>query len=284
MIKYIVGDIFESPAQVVVNTVNTVGVMGKGIAKEYKTRYPEMFQLYQQACKTKRLSIGKLMLWYGDDRWVLNFPTKEHWRGKSKIEYIEKGLQEFCDKYADYNIVSVAFPKLGCGNGGLDWKDVKKLMEKYLCPLPIDIYIYLDNLVKPEKNNKYQRLKAKDFSFEGLKSDILNACLMEPISLRYLENLWSFNWIFDKGIEVTSEDELYSICLLESGIQAVWDYVKEELVFSEDKYNKANNLVFELLCFMGYLSKVKLQNEDMKMDTGFQLNDAKRRLYIYGGG
>lgn len=107
---------------------------------------------------------------------------------------------------------------------------------------------------------------------------------MEPISLRYLENLWSFNWIFDKGIEVTSEDELYSICLLESGIQAVWDYVKEELVFSEDKYNKANNLVFELLCFMGYLSKVKLQNEDMKMDTGFQLNDAKRRLYIYGGG
>ena len=91
MIRYIEGDIFNSPAQVVVNTVNTVGVMGKGIAKEYKDRYPEMFRLYKEACRNKKLTIGKLMLWYGEDRWILNFPTKEDWRGKSKIEYIEKG-------------------------------------------------------------------------------------------------------------------------------------------------------------------------------------------------
>lgn len=284
MIKYIEGDIFDSPAQVIVNTVNTVGVMGKGIAKEYKDRYPEMFRLYQQACKSQRLTIGKLMLWYGEDRWILNFPTKEHWRGKSKIEYIEKGLQEFCDKYADYNIVSIAFPKLGCGNGGLDWKSVKPLMEKYLCSLPLDIYIYLDGLKKNEENNEYQKSKFKDFSFEGLKSELINASLIHPNKFNYQGDMWTFSWMMDRGMEVIAENELDSLCILESGIQTMWDYVKEELVFSEDKSSLSNNLFFEILYYMGYLSKVKLQNTEMEMDKGFQLNDAKRRLFFYSGG
>ena len=284
MIKYIEGDIFDSPAQVIVNTVNTVGVMGKGIAKEYKERYPEMYLLYQQACRSQRLTIGKLMLWYGEDRWVLNFPTKEHWRGKSKIEYIEKGLQEFCDKYADYNIASVAFPKLGCGNGGLDWKSVKPLMEKYLCSLPLDIYIYLDGLKKSEENNKYQLSKSKDFSFEGLKSELMNASLMQPIRFKYQEDFWSFTWMIDKGMEVMADNKSDSLCILESGIQTIWDYAKAELVFSEDKSNLSINLFFEILYYMGYLSRVKLQNAEMEMDAGYQLNDAKRRLFFYSGG
>lgn len=138
MITYLKGDIFSSPAQVLVNTVNTVGVMGKGVALEFKKRYPEMFSAYERVCKAKQLEIGKLFLWKGPEKWVLMFPTKVHWRNPSKIEYIEAGLQKFSATYADKGITSAAFPRLGCGNGGLDWKQVQPLMEQYLkiCQFP----------------------------------------------------------------------------------------------------------------------------------------------------
>lgn len=93
MITYLKGDIFSSPAQVLVNTVNTVGVMGKGVALEFKKRYPAMFKSYERVCDEKQLEIGKLLLWKGPEKWVLMFPTKKHWRSPSKLEYIEAGLQ-----------------------------------------------------------------------------------------------------------------------------------------------------------------------------------------------
>lgn len=100
MIEYIEGDIFESPAQVIVNTVNTVGVMGKGLALAFKKRYPDMFERYKQACDNDALTIGKLMLFYEADHWLLLFPTKKHWRNPSKLEYIEAGLAKFVSSYA----------------------------------------------------------------------------------------------------------------------------------------------------------------------------------------
>lgn len=142
MINYIKGDIFDSPAQVIVNPVNTVGVMGKGLALSFKQRYPEMFQAYRTACEKHLLTVGKLMLWRAPDHWILLFPTKENWCHPSKLSYIEKGLIKFTETYANKNITSVAFPKLGCGNGELDWNKVKPLMEKYLEHLPINVYIY----------------------------------------------------------------------------------------------------------------------------------------------
>lgn len=146
MIKYIKGDLFSSPAQVLVNTVNLDGVMGKGIALKFKKLYPEMFKKYQSFCENKMLEIGKLWLYKSETKWILNFPTKIHWRNPSKIEYIEKGLQKFVAMYREKNITSIAFPKLGCGNGGLKWEDVKPLMDHYLKNLPIDIYVYEDEL------------------------------------------------------------------------------------------------------------------------------------------
>ena len=143
MIEYVEGDIFNSPAQVIVNTVNTVGVMGKGLALSFKNRYPDMFQSYKRVCEKNLLKIGKLLLYYYPDHWVLLFPTKEHWKNPSKIEYIEAGLIKFTSTYAEKNITSIAFPKLGCGNGELNWEAVRPLMEKYLRPLPIDVFIYL---------------------------------------------------------------------------------------------------------------------------------------------
>lgn len=157
MITYVVGDLFESPAQVLVNTVNTVGVMGKGIAKDFKRIYPEMFTQYQSFCERGLFNVGQLWLYKTSHKWILNFPTKQHWRSKSKIEYIEAGLEKFAATHAIKGITSISFPRLGCGNGELDWKtEVQPLMEKYLKKLPIDIYIHLVDertINKPEHRN-----------------------------------------------------------------------------------------------------------------------------------
>lgn len=148
-IKVIKGNIFNTKAQTIVNTVNCVGAMGKGIALVYKLRYPRMFDLYSEYCKSKLIDIGKLWLYKGEDDapWVLNFPTKYHWKYPSKIEYIEKGLQKFVDTYQAKGITSVAFPMLGTHNGGLDKNTILTLMEKYLsqCDIPIEIYDYDPN-------------------------------------------------------------------------------------------------------------------------------------------
>lgn len=144
MITYVKMNIFESPAQVIVNTVNTVGVMGKGIAKQFKEFYPEMFMEYQRFCELKLLEVGKLWIYKTENKWNLNFPTKKHWRNPSKIDYIEEDLQKFVANYKEKGIRSISFPPLGCGNGGLNWeKEVKPLMEKYLKNLDIDIFIHV---------------------------------------------------------------------------------------------------------------------------------------------
>lgn len=143
------GNIFNSKAQTIVNTVNCVGVMGKGIALVFKLRYPDMFNEYVELCKKHLITPGKLWLYKGekDAPWVLNFPTKFHWKYPSKIEYIEQGLQKFTDTYKDKGITSIAFPMLGTHNGGLDKTEVLKLMEEYLnkCDIPIEIYDYSPN-------------------------------------------------------------------------------------------------------------------------------------------
>lgn len=143
MLQYVSGDLFLSEAQTLVNPVNTVGVMGKGIALLFKNQYPDMFDSYKTLCKNGLLEIGKPCLWKSPEKQILLFPTKKHWRSASKIEYIESGLKYFVGTYEDWQITSVAFPMLGCGNGGLDWNDVKPLMEKYLKPLPINVRIYI---------------------------------------------------------------------------------------------------------------------------------------------
>lgn len=138
------GDLFESSCQTLVNTVNCVGVMGKGIAKEFKKRYPLMFARYHNICSRGLLKIGTLYLWKGNDKWVLNFPTKKHWKNSSQIEWIELGLKKFLLSYKEKGIKSIAFPMLGCNNGGLDKNDVLPLMREYLdkCDdLDIEIYI-----------------------------------------------------------------------------------------------------------------------------------------------
>lgn len=160
-LKFINGNIFNSKAQTIVNTINCVGVMGKGIALVYKLRYPLMFDIYKKHCNEKHIGIGKLWLYnqLPNAPWVLNFPTKYHWKYPSKIEYIEKGLIKFSETYKEKRITSIAFPLLGTHNGGLDRDEVKSLMIKYLsrCDIPIEVYDYdpsaPDDLFKTFKKN-----------------------------------------------------------------------------------------------------------------------------------
>lgn len=143
----IAGNIFNTKAQTIVNTVNCVGVMGKGIALVYKMRYPKMFDEYKGLCAQRQIGIGHSWLYKGEsakDPWVLNFPTKFHWKYPSKLEYVEKGLQEFVASYKAWGITSIAFPMLGTNNGGLDKDIVAQMMHQYLgqCDIPIEIYAY----------------------------------------------------------------------------------------------------------------------------------------------
>jgi len=143
MIYYVEGNLFESPAQTLINTVNTVGVMGKGIAKQFKTIFPEMFQQYSDLCEKNQFKIGQLWLYKTPHKWILNFPTKMDWRQPSRPEYIEAGLKRFAETASSMGIHSAAFPALGCGNGELDWEGViQPLMHRYLANLTIDIFIY----------------------------------------------------------------------------------------------------------------------------------------------
>lgn len=144
MITYVKGSLFESPAPVLVNTVNTAGVMGKGIAKEFKQYFPEMFEEYQRLCEDGTLVIGSLHFYRGPHKSVLNFPTKRNWRQRARLDDVKAGFETFVASYQDYSISSIAFPQLGCGNGELDWeRDVRPLMEQHLRHLPIDVYIHI---------------------------------------------------------------------------------------------------------------------------------------------
>jgi len=142
MLTYKRTGLLEANTQTLVNTVNCVGVMGKGIAKAFKQREPNMFTAYKRICDDKLLEPGKLWLWRGSEQWVLNFPTKRHWRSPSKIEWVESGLDKFVQTFEAQGVTEIAFPKLGCGNGGLEWEEVKLLMERYLSDLPIPVFIH----------------------------------------------------------------------------------------------------------------------------------------------
>lgn len=138
-----IGDIFESKCSTIVNTVNCVGVMGKGIALEFKKKYPEMYLDYVQKCNDGMVKTGKPYIYEnGDGSKILNFPTKDHWRSPSRLSFVVEGLEWFVKNYENYQIDSIAFPPLGCGNGGLTWDVVGPIMYQKLSGLPISIEIY----------------------------------------------------------------------------------------------------------------------------------------------
>lgn len=159
MINFTQGNLLDSKAEALVNTVNTLGVMGKGIALMFKEAFPENFKTYAAACERKDVKLGQMFVTERRDmfgpRWIINFPTKANWRFPSRIEWIEDGLKDLRRVIAENGIRSIAIPPLGSGNGGLDWTDVKPKIEAALADIPgLDVTVY-------EPVAKYQNVAKK---------------------------------------------------------------------------------------------------------------------------
>lgn len=147
MITYSTGDLLDADVDALVNTVNTVGVMGKGLALQFKRRFPDNFRLYAAACKRGEVQLGRMFVAPNAElsgpRYIINFPTKSHWRSRSRIEAIEAGLDDLVRVVRELGLTSLALPALGAGNGGLDWSRVKTVIETHLRVLDdVDVRVY----------------------------------------------------------------------------------------------------------------------------------------------
>jgi O-acetyl-ADP-ribose deacetylase (regulator of RNase III) len=145
--RFTQGNLLDADVDALVNTVNTMGIMGKGIALMFKERFPDNFQAYEAACKRKELSLGHMFvtesLELNGPRWIINFPTKAHWRYPSKLEWIRAGLKDLRRVILEKEIKSIAVPPLGSGNGGLDWEDVRPIIKDELSELPeVEVIVY----------------------------------------------------------------------------------------------------------------------------------------------
>lgn len=207
--EIIKGNIFATKCQTIVNTINCVGVMGSGIAYECRLRYPKMFERYSELCKEKLINIGTLWLYKSDDKWVLNFPTKYHWRYESKPEYLEKGLQKFLDTYKEKGIKSIAFPLLGASNGGIPESVSIEIMKRYLekCDIPVEIYYYdpdaYDDLFQRFKN-LWNSIPEQELSKKsGLRIDFVRKVkvALENDNIRSLSRLLTVKGIGDVTLE-----------------------------------------------------------------------------------
>lgn len=163
MIQFKKANLLESDADAIVNTVNTVGVMGKGIALQFKNQYPNNYKLYAAACKAKEVVVGKMFVTeetslLGGKKIIINFPTKTDWRKPAEYSYIETGLQDLVKVIQERKIKSIAIPPLGAGNGGLDWNRVKAIMEHYLINVDCEVQIYQPNAIIEEALKK-ERVK-----------------------------------------------------------------------------------------------------------------------------
>jgi O-acetyl-ADP-ribose deacetylase (regulator of RNase III) len=161
MIHFTKGNILESNAEALVNTVNTVGIMGKGIALAFKNEFPENYKIYRRACENNELTIGKVLLTTTGriaPKYIINFPTKQHWRAKSQMQFIIEGMKDLVNVLRKQQINSIAIPPLGSGNGGLDWKLVKEVILKELEAVSHNMEI---TIYEPGFNNQNIPLKSE---------------------------------------------------------------------------------------------------------------------------
>jgi len=142
MIEFIAGDFFKYDADIRINAVNCVGVMGAGVALLFKNKYPDMFTEYREVCQNNEVQPGKPHVWQNNDIIIINFPTKIHWKNPSKYEYIEKGLMWLRGYLSDKENLTLTLPALGCGYGGLEWKKVKDIINNYLSEISINIFAF----------------------------------------------------------------------------------------------------------------------------------------------
>ena len=222
-LHYQTGDIFEAQTQVIVNTVNCQGVMGKGLALAFKQRYPAMFPVYQQECKIGKLRIGRPTLYQKSSPWILNFPTKNTWKANSTLEYLEKGLEYFVANYKKAGITSIAFPKLGAQNGKLSWNDVGPLMAKYLGQLDIEVHIYVtneDQQYQPLDNSKIVEVW-KQFNEMSLEALIAEVKLSKKEAKKLLD--------IRESIDLKSTNDLPIEQLAQVSVKRIKEFINSQL-------------------------------------------------------
>jgi O-acetyl-ADP-ribose deacetylase (regulator of RNase III) len=208
MIKFITGNLLESEAEVLVNTVNTVGVMGKGIALMFKERFPENFRLYAAACKAKEVNTGKMFITevseFHGPRWIVNFPTKQHWRAPSQLGWVEEGLKDLRKFLLSHHVSSIAIPPLGAGNGGLEWQQVKPVIEEALADLDVDILVF-------EPTEKYQNVEKKVGAEKLTPARALIAELVRRYWILGMEcsllEIQKLAWFLERAIEQNNPDD-----------------------------------------------------------------------------
>ncbi|CZE46271.1 macro domain-containing protein [Campylobacter geochelonis] len=221
MLKVKMGNIFNSKCQTIVNTINCVGVMGAGIAYEFRLRYPNMYEKYLNLCNfdnPNRIKTGNLWLYTPSNneiqsfKQILNFPTKNHWKFPSKIEFIEAGLNKFSQTYKDKGITSIAFPLLGADKGGLDKEVVLNLMKKKLEKLDLDVEIwefdrFANDDLYDDFKNKFQSIElkelkkiAKNLGFKGIKFASIQKALDDE-NIKSMSGMLRTNGLGDKTLE-----------------------------------------------------------------------------------
>ncbi len=202
MITFTQGNLLEAPVEALVNTVNTVGVMGKGIALMFKDRFTRNYELYAEACKAKQVQTGKMFVTevfeLNGPHWIVNFPTKQHWKAKSRMEWIVDGLQDLRRFLLEHQVKSIAIPPLGAGNGGLEWLVVRAEIEKALGDLDTEILIF-------EPTAKYQNVAKR----EGVEKLTPARALIAELVRRYwvlgmecsLLEIQKLAWFLERAIE-----------------------------------------------------------------------------------
>lgn len=199
MIEYKTGDILSEDTEALINTVNCVGVMGRGIALQFKNVFPENYKAYSKACMKNEVQPGRMFVYdtgkLTNPRYIINFPTKRHWRGKSRMEDIESGLKSLVDIILKYNIRSIAIPPLGSGLGGLNWLNVKTRIERYfqlLSDVRVIIYEPKDVPINMLNNDKIPKMTPGRAALVGLINRYLYGLLDPYVTLLEVHKLMYF--------------------------------------------------------------------------------------------
>jgi O-acetyl-ADP-ribose deacetylase (regulator of RNase III) len=231
MMRFIQGNLLDADVEAVVNTVNTVGVMGKGIALMFKERFPENYQAYAAACRSGQVRLGEMFVTSGVElqgpRWIVNFPTKDHWRHRARLEWVRDGLVALKAVILEKHIRSIAIPPLGCGNGGLDWQLVRPMIASELAELEeVDIIVY-------EPTAAYQNVAKK----QGIERLTPARALIAEMVRRY--------WVL--GIECTLLETQKLAWFLERTIKRMELKDPLDLRFEADRYGPYAHRLTHLL-------------------------------------
>jgi O-acetyl-ADP-ribose deacetylase (regulator of RNase III) len=223
------GNIFTTKAQTIVNTINCVGVMGAGIAYEFRLRHKDMFERYVELCEKKQIDIGKLWIYKDSDRKILNFPTKYDWKYPTKEKYLHLGLQKFIDSYQKRGIESVAFPLLGAQKGGLNEEKSLEIMHSYLSKCDIDVEIWhFDPMAKDDLFEKFVAiLQEYDLSTLKKESGVGLAILKKIVDAVKLEHINSMSSLLQiKGVGDKTIEKLFEFVMKSSQEITLLDFIE----------------------------------------------------------